>query len=126
MALSSGISDPETEPVLSKEARLGEVEHQTLALLRERAREEGFDALVAHSQDNVTYTAGFLVPSHASNRFRRTITVIAGESFACQIVVTVEENQARERSRFRDIRAYDQFAEDPADKLADALIEAGV
>ena len=38
-------------------------------------RQAGHDALVAFSQDNVTYTAGFLVPSHASNRFRRTITV---------------------------------------------------
>lgn len=125
MALSSGISDPETEPVLSKEARLGEVEHQTLALLRERAREEGFDALVALSQDNVTYTAGFLVPSHATNRFRRTITVIAGDRFACQIVVSVEEKQAIARSRFTDIRSYDQFNDNPADMLADALIEAG-
>ena len=77
------------------------------------------------SQDNVTYTAGFLVPSHASNRFRRTITVIAGETFAAQIVVNVEENLARQRSRFADIRAYNQFTQDPADMLADALIEAG-
>lgn len=100
-------------------------EHEVIAKLRRAMRENGFDALVAHSQDNVTYTAGFLVPSHASNRFRRTITVVAGASFACQIVVTVEEGQARERSRFADIRAYDQFSDDPADKLADALIEAG-
>lgn len=85
----------------------------------------GIDALVAHSMDNVTYTAGFLVPSQASNRFRRAIAVLAGETFGCQIVVTVEAPQARERSRFSDVRAYDQFADDPADTLADALIEAG-
>jgi len=85
----------------------------------------GHDALVAFSQDNVTYTAGFLVPSHASNRFRRTITVLAGDAFAAQIVVNVEENLARQRSRICDIRAYNQFTEDPSDVLAEALVEAG-
>jgi Xaa-Pro aminopeptidase len=85
----------------------------------------GMDALVAHSMDNVTYTTGFLVPSQASNRFRRAIAVLAGDDFGCQIVVTVEAPLARERSRFSDVRAYDQFADDPADTLADALTEAG-
>jgi Xaa-Pro dipeptidase len=89
-------------------------------------KDNGCDALVALSQDNVTYTAGFLVPSHAINRFRRTVTILAGDAFAAQIVVSVEENLARQRSRFADVRAYDQFSQDPADVLADALIEAGV
>jgi Xaa-Pro dipeptidase len=101
-------------------------EHDVLQLLRGRMREAKFDALVAFSQDNVTYTAGFLVPSHATNRFRRTISILAGEAFATQIVVSVEEKQALARSRFKDIRAYDQFRDNPADVLADALIEAGV
>jgi Xaa-Pro dipeptidase len=101
------------------------VEHEVLGKLRTAMRKAGHDALVAFSQDNVTYTAGFLVPSHASNRFRRTITVIAGDVFAAQIVVNVEENLARQRSRFSDIRSYNQFTQDPADVLADVLTEAG-
>jgi Xaa-Pro aminopeptidase len=101
-------------------------EHEVFQKLRAMMKAEGCDALVALSQDNVTYTAGFLVPSHATNRFRRTITVLAGDSFATQIVVNVEEKQAIARSRFKDVRAYSQFAQDPADVLADALIEAGV
>jgi len=101
------------------------MEHEVIRKLRAAMKGAGHDALVALSQDNVTYTAGFLVPSHASNRFRRTITVLAGEEFAAQIVVNVEENLARSRSRFSDIRAYNQFTEDPADLLADALTEAG-
>ncbi len=100
-------------------------EHEVFARLRQAARAAGMDALVALSQDNVTYTAGFLVPSHATNRFRRTISVLAGERFACQIVVSVEEAQAKARSRFKDVRPYDQFNQDAADLLADALIEAG-
>jgi Xaa-Pro dipeptidase len=102
------------------------MEHEVLRKLRAAMIGAGHDALVAFSQDNVTYTAGFLVPSHASNRFRRTITVLAGKKFAAQIVVNVEENLARQRSRFSDIRAYNQFTEEPADVLADALLEAGV
>src|SRR5213080_2856340 len=83
------------------------MEHEVLRKLRSAAAKAGHDALVAFSQDNVTYTAGFLVPSHASNRFRRTITVLAGE-------------------RFTDIRAYNQFTQDASDLLADALLEVGV
>src|SRR5437660_9825206 len=100
------------------------MEHEVLRKLRSATVKAGHDALVAFSQDNVTYTAGFLVPSHASNRFRRTITVIAGDAFAAQIVVSVEDNLARQRSRFRDIRAHDQFTHDPAGVLADALLQA--
>ena len=118
-------AESKSNTLLVAESGFANTEHETLRLLRARAREAGYDALVAFSQDNVTYTAGFLVPSHASNRFRRTITVIAGDAFACEIVVSVEEKQAIARSRFRDIRAYDQFSENPADVLADALIEAG-
>ena len=101
------------------------MEHEVIARLRAAMKQSGSDALVALSPDNVTYTAGFAVPSHAINRFRRTVTVIAGDAFARQIVVSVEENLARQRSRFVDIRAYDQFSQDPADVLADALAEAG-
>ena len=101
------------------------MEHEVPSRLRAAMKAGGYDALVALSIDNVAYTAGFTVPSHVSNRFRRTITVIAGKGFGCQIVVDVEENLARLRSRFEDIRAYDQFSQDPADVVADALIEAG-
>src|SRR6266446_5641214 len=106
--------------------RGGPMEHEVLRKLRAAMIGAGHDALVAFSQDNVTYTAGFLVPSHASNRFRRTITVLAGEQFAAQIVVNVEENLAKQRSRFADIRHYNQFTQEAVDLLADELLEAGV
>jgi ectoine hydrolase len=101
-------------------------EHEVLRKLRGMMKAGGYDALVAFSPDNVTYTAGFMVPSHVTNRFRRTIAVLAGDRFATQIVVTVEENLARSRSRFKDIRPYGPFTQKPADVLADALEEAGV
>src|SRR5882757_3613237 len=102
------------------------MEHELLRKLRAAMTAAGYDALVAFSQDNVTYTAGFLVPSHASNRFRRTITIIAGESFAAQVVVNVEENLAKHASRFSVIRAYNLFTHAVPVMLAIALTEAGV
>lgn len=101
------------------------MEDPVVQKLRAAMKAERFDALVAHSLDNATYTAGFQVPSHAQNRFRRTITVLAGDDFGCQVVVNVEEALAREKSRFKDIRSYNQFTDNPADVLADALIESG-
>ena len=89
------------------------MEHEVLRKLRSATAKAGHDALVAFSQDNVTYTAGFLLPSHASNRFRRTITVLAGDQFAAQIVVNVEENLAKQRSRFSDIRRIISFRRMP-------------
>lgn len=116
------------EKIVSKGggAELSTVEHETWQRLRAAMKEDGYDALVALSQDNVIYASGFLVPSHATNRFRRTIVVLAGDDFAAQVVVNVEHLQALARSRFKNIRAYNQFTEDPADILADVLIEAGV
>jgi len=101
-------------------------EHVVIKRLRARMADEGFDALVALSPDNVTYAAGFLVPSHASNRFRRTMTVIAKNNVAVQIVVSVELAQAQQRSRFKDVRSYDQFNDQPARVLAGVLSDAGL
>lgn len=101
-------------------------EHEVFGKLRRAMQQNGFDALVAFSPDNVTYTAGFQVPSQLNNRFRRTITVLARDSVAKQIVVNVEENLARQKSRFADIFSYNQFTEDPANLLADILLQAGV
>lgn len=102
------------------------MDHPVFTRLREEMAKDGLDALVAHTLDNVTYTAGFQVPTHAMNRFRRTISILAGRDFARQIVVNVEENLARERSRFSDIVSYNQFTENPSDIVAEALTEAGV
>jgi Xaa-Pro aminopeptidase len=107
--------------------RTGEFgEHAIFQRLRTIMRNAGLEALVALSPDNVTYTAGFLVPTHATNRFRRTISILAGDRFATQIVVGVEERLAKANSRFSDVRAYHQFREDPIDLLGEALTEAGV
>ena len=102
------------------------MEHEVFTKLRAEMKQQGFDALVALTPDNVTYTAGVLIPSHVVNRFRRTISILAGNNFSAQIVVDVEENLAREFSRFSNIHSYNQFTENPSDLLADLLEDAGL
>ncbi len=85
-------------------------------------RQAGYDALVAFSQDNVTYTAGFLVPSHASNRFRRTITILAGDTLrGADRRQRRGEPGAAALALLATSASYNQFTQDPADVLADAL-----
>jgi Xaa-Pro aminopeptidase/DNA-binding FadR family transcriptional regulator len=85
------------------------------------------DAVVATSPDNVIYSVGFTVPSHLSNRFRRTIAVVPLEGAPALIVVTVEESLARGRAGWiADIRAYNEFTDDSMDLLAGILSERGL
>jgi Xaa-Pro aminopeptidase len=94
--------------------------------LRAEMRREGLGALVALSPENVAYAIGYMVPSHPTNRARRTITVLTSDGRAVLIVVSVEEALAREQSRITDVRAYHQFRDHPMDVLADVLCELGV
>lgn len=87
---------------------------------------QGARALVAVSPENVTYTAGHLVPSHPTNRHRRTISVLAGDGRGALVVVSVEAELARQHSRLKDVRGYDQFTQNAMDVLADLLRELGV
>lgn len=95
--------------------------------LRDVMRRQGLDAVAASSPDNVVYAAGTTVPSHLSNRFRRTICLVPQHGEPALIVVTVEETLARDRARWiEDIRAYNEFTEDPMALLAALIRERGV
>jgi Xaa-Pro aminopeptidase len=86
-------------------------------------RREGLAALVALSPENVAYAIGYMVPSHPHNRARRTITVLTADGRSALIVVSVEAELARQQSRVKDVRSYNQFTEKPIDVLADVLRE---
>ena len=90
-------------------------------LVRHEAR-----AMVAFSPENVAYTIGFMVPSHPTNRHRRTISILTPEGRSALIVVSVEAELARQQSGIKDVRGYDQFTQNPMDLLAKVLREFGV
>jgi Xaa-Pro aminopeptidase len=78
------------------------------------------------SPENATYTAGFAVPSQALIRSRLVMCVVYADGDSLQIVADMEESFARASSRLREVRAYNEFTDNPADVLADALLERGL
>lgn len=90
-------------------------------------REEGYDALISSSPDNVAYTVGYTVPSQQLGiRKRRFAAVVSSDGPDVFLVVNVEFNQAKNTARIRDVRSYNEFTEDPMEMLADTLKEAGL
>lgn len=88
---------------------------------------EGLDAMVAASPENVGYLAGYMVPSQTIPiRKRQFFSVVTGDGQAVFIVVGVEYNEARTRSRIDHVRAYNEFTEDASSVLADCLREVGL
>ncbi len=91
----------------------------------EMARRE-VRAIVAFSPENVAYTIGYMVPSHPTNRHRRSISILTADEKSVLIVVSVEAELARQQSGIKDVRSYDQFTQNPMDLLAKVLREFGV
>ncbi len=86
-------------------------------------KEHGLDALVSMSPENATYTAGFVVPSQTLIRTRLVSCVVFADGDSMQIVADMEESFAKVSSSLAEVRAYNEFTENPADLLADALVE---
>ena len=79
------------------------------------------DAIVALSPENFTYLAGVHITTVENIRPRLAFAVLrrTGEPFL--VICSIETSLAKSSSWIRDIRAYTEFADDPASVLADAL-----
>jgi Xaa-Pro aminopeptidase len=87
----------------------------------------GLDALVAFSMENVAYGTGYLIPSQSLNlRHRQFAVVVNGDGKTALLLTSNEAPEAEERSAIRDLRPYDQFADDPMEVLAGILKDMGV
>lgn len=90
-------------------------------------REEGYDALVSSSPDNLAYTIGYVMPSlQLGVRKRRFAAVVTPDGPDILLVVTPEFKQAHSDSRITDVREYNEFTDSPITLLADILHELGV
>ena len=96
---------------------------ERLARLRRSIAEAGYDAVVAMSPDNVTYAAGFTVPSQKWSRRRMVMAVVPPEGRTRQIVVNIEESLARAVTWLDEVVSYNEFVQHPIDLLADSLRE---
>jgi Xaa-Pro aminopeptidase len=91
------------------------------------AYENGLQAIVTISPENVAYTAGFPVPSqHIPIRQRFFACVVTAKGDSAMLVADMEESQARSDSRITNIRSYNEWVEDPIEILAEMLHERGV
>jgi Xaa-Pro aminopeptidase len=84
---------------------------------------EDLDALISVSPENVTYTAGFVVPSQSLMRWRHAICVVTAEGRIAMVVIDMEETTVKAHGGIPDTRIYREFTEDPIDKLCDVLTD---
>ncbi len=89
--------------------------------------EQRLAALVICAPDNVTYAAGYEIPSQVFPiRERLIFCVLAPGMPEVMIVPDMEASLARSASAIRDVREYNEFTEDPLALLASVLGELGV
>lgn len=91
--------------------------------LREKMQKRNLSALVALSLDNATYLIGAMIPSHATSKTRRVIAIIPAKQEPILILAGMEETFARQHSQIKEIRVYQEYAEDPIDFLGGVLKE---
>ncbi len=84
--------------------------------------EEGLDALVSISPENVTYTTGIVVPSQSLMRWRHAISVVTADGRIAMVVIDMEETTVR-AAGIRQLGVYREFVEDPMSKLAETLTD---
>jgi Xaa-Pro dipeptidase len=83
----------------------------------------GLDALIALSPENVTYTAGLVVPSQSLMRWRHAGCIVTADGQLAMIVIDMEETTVKRLAAIQNSRAYREFVDDPMDILADLLID---
>jgi Xaa-Pro dipeptidase len=86
----------------------------------------GADALVCMSPENVTYTAGFVVPSQALMRWRHAATVIATDGRQAMVCVDMEETAVREALGDIELRVWREFGGSAMRAVADVLAGYGL
>jgi Xaa-Pro aminopeptidase len=102
------------------------VESTIIQKQREGMGRAGFDALVAISPENTTYTAGVAIPSQSLIRQRHVFCLVPASGAPKMIVVNMEESFARANACIDDMRAYNEFTESPVEFLVDAIKDLGL
>src|ERR1700751_2283524 len=99
------------------------MDQEIIAGLRTRVADEGLDAVIAISPENVTYVSGFVVPSQSLMRWRHAICIVTADGRISMVAIDMEENTVKAPAGINDRRVYREFTEDPMDKLAETLTD---
>jgi Xaa-Pro aminopeptidase len=99
---------------------------EILAKTRSAMAEQGLDALVATSPENVAYSSGAAPPSQKTVRSRLAAAILPLEGETEVVAVALEGPVVRTQSRLDSMRLYREFVEDPVEVFADSLRQRGV
>src|SRR6476659_7996392 len=94
--------------------------------LRKALEEEGYDAVIAVSPENVQHLGGVFIASHRMIPDRLAFAVFRREGGPFFVVSTVVAYTARTKSWIEDVITYQEHAVRPIDGLVDALKARGL
>jgi Xaa-Pro dipeptidase len=94
--------------------------------VRSLISELGLDALVASSPENFGYVTGAHVPTARllPTRHDFAVTTAAGAEFI--VAINLEKNLLSAETDITDIRTYVEFADEPAERFAEELVNEGI
>src|SRR5687768_15099710 len=93
---------------------------------RQIMSDNGLDALVAVSPENVAWTTGFVVPSQPILRWRHAMVVVKADGTHAVVCVDMEETTARNRLPGEEIRVWGEFTDSAMECLAKLLSDMGL
>ncbi len=101
------------------------MDQEIITRLRQRIVDEGLDAIIAISPENVTYVSGFVVPSQSLMRWRHAACILTTDGRIAMVAIDMEATTVKAHAGIDDLRIYREFTDDPMEKIADALRDLG-
>jgi Xaa-Pro aminopeptidase len=106
--------------------QLAGIADEILRKLGRAMEEEGLDALVATSPENVAWTSGAAPPSQKTVRSRLAAAIVPLDGESELVAISLEGPVVRTQSRLARLRLYEEFVEDPVLVVADSLRGRGL
>ena len=97
------------------------MDQEIIARMRKRVADEGWDAVIAISPENVTYLSGFVVPSQSLMRWRHAACILTADGQSSMVAIDMEATTVKVHADIADLKIYREFTDDPMDTLADAI-----
>ena len=99
---------------------------EILGKTRRAMLEQGLDALVATSPENMAYVSGAISPSQKAVRSRLAAAIVPLEGETEVVTIGIDGPVVASQSRLDSIRTYQEFVEDPVEVFAASMRERGL
>lgn len=99
---------------------------EILTKLRQALDEQGLDALVPMSPENLAYASGAAPPSQRTVRSRLAAAIVPAAGDTEVVTIALEAPLVRTQSRLDRVTAYQEFIEDPVAVVASSLRARGL